>query len=196
MPPPAIPLICGVDEAGRGPLAGPVYAAAVVLGPSHRISGIADSKKLSPAVRERLAVEIMTNAQGWAVAFASVEEIDTLNILQATLLAMKRAVELLQIRPDEVWVDGKHCPKIAVPARPVVGGDSSVESIAAASILAKTARDAQMLALHEQHPQYGFDQHKGYPTPDHLALLATHGVSPVHRRSFAPVRLASLRRQP
>jgi ribonuclease HII len=180
-------LICGVDEAGRGPLAGPVYAAAVILGPDNPIDGLADSKKLTEKVRDRLALLIRERALAWAVASASVEEIDALNILQATLLAMRRAVEALDLRPDEVLVDGTHCPSISLPARAVVRGDSSVTEISAASILAKTARDAEMRRLHALHPQYGLDRHKGYPTAAHLAALKAHGVIGIYRRSFRPV---------
>ena len=181
-------MICGVDEAGRGPLAGPVFAAAVILGGSHGITGLADSKKLSARQRVALAVKIRQGAVAWAVASASVEEIDNLNILQATLLAMQRAVEALTSTPTEVLVDGLFCPRITLPARAVVRGDSSVAEISAASILAKTARDALMLELHAQFPDYGFDRHKGYPTAAHLEALRVHGASAVHRRSFAPVR--------
>jgi ribonuclease HII len=182
-------LVCGVDEAGRGPLAGPVYAAAVILGPGRSIRGIADSKVLAPERREELAGEIRLRAVAWAVASASVEEIDTLNILQASLLAMRRAVETLQVAPERVLVDGLHCPSLGIPARAVVGGDGTVVAIGAASILAKVARDEEMRALHLLHPQYGFDQHKGYPTRDHLQALRAHGASAVHRRTFEPVRL-------
>jgi len=182
-------LICGVDEAGRGPLAGPVFAAAVVFAPGKRApNGMADSKLLSARRRERLAVVIREKSLVWAVAWASVEEIDTLNILQASLLAMRRAVESLLIVPDQVLLDGMHCPDLAVPARAVVDGDAKVKVISAASILAKTARDAEMLRLHERFPQYGFDEHKGYPTPQHLRALRRYGVCEVYRRSFAPVR--------
>ncbi len=181
-------LICGVDEAGRGPLAGPVYAAAVILDGARPIEGLADSKTLSERRRDALALAIKRDAASWAIAHASVEEIDTLNILRASLLAMKRAVEALALRPQEVWVDGLHCPDIALPSRAIVKGDSSVAAISAASILAKTARDQVMLALHGQYPQYGFAEHKGYPTASHLAALRAHGVTPVHRRSFRPVR--------
>lgn len=187
-------LICGVDEAGRGPLAGPVFAAAVILDASRPITGLADSKKLNEKTRDRLASLIREQALSWAIAQASVEEIDALNILQATLLAMRRAVEALELRPDEVLIDGTHCPRIAHPVRAVVRGDSSVAAISAASILAKTARDAEMLRLHVQYPQYGLDRHKGYPTAAHLAALREHGVINIHRRSFAPVR--DLLRQP
>jgi len=182
------PLICGVDEAGRGPLAGPVFAACVVLRDDHAIRGLADSKKLSPARREELAVQIRSRAAAWVIASASVEEIDTHNILRASLLAMRRAVERLAFEPHEVLVDGLHCPQLRFPVRAVVRGDDTIAAISAASILAKTARDALMLELHARYPEYGFDRHKGYPTPDHLAALRQFGVSPVHRRSFAPVR--------
>ncbi len=181
-------LICGVDEAGRGPLAGPVYAAAVILNDSRMIEGLADSKKLSEKRRNYLAQEIKQHALAWAIATASVEEIDAINILRASLLAMRRAVEALQVRPQEVWVDGLYCPDTGLPSRAIVRGDSSVAAISAASILAKTARDAAMLLLHERYPQYGFDGHKGYPTAAHVAALKLHGVSDVHRRSFRPVR--------
>ena len=182
-------LICGVDEAGRGPLAGPVYAAAVILAPGKRApAGIADSKTLSPSRRERLAAVIKRKALAWSVAWASVEEIDRLNILQASLLAMRRAVESLSIAPDEVLLDGMHCPALAVPARAIVDGDAKIKVIAAASILAKTERDSEMYRLHERFPQYGFDEHKGYPTPEHLEALRRHGVCEIYRRSFAPVR--------
>lgn len=181
-------LICGIDEAGRGPLAGPVYAACVILSAADPIAGLADSKKLSPARRVRLGREIRDRAAAWAIASASVEEIDSLNILQASLLAMRRAVEQLSLMPDEVLVDGLHCPELRLPTRAVVRGDSTVAAISAASILAKTARDEAMLQLHARFPEYGFDRHKGYPTAAHLEALRRHGVSAVHRRSFAPVR--------
>ncbi len=182
-------LICGVDEAGRGPLAGPVFAACVVLRDDDAICGLADSKKLAPARREELAVQIRSRAAAWAIASASVEEIDAHNILRASLLAMRRAVEQLAVEPHQVLVDGLHCPQVRFPVRAVVRGDDKIAAIAAASILAKTARDAFMLELHARYPDYGFDRHKGYPTPGHLAALRRCGVSPVHRRSFAPVRL-------
>ncbi|HMH17353.1 MAG TPA: ribonuclease HII [Burkholderiales bacterium] len=186
----AIRLICGVDEAGRGPLAGPVCAAAVVFEPGRRApAGIADSKVLSPRERERLTILIKSRALAWSIAWASVEEIDALNILQASLLAMRRAVEGLSVPPDEVLLDGAHCPVLAIPARAIVDGDAKVRVISAASVLAKTARDAEMCRLHERFPQYGFDEHKGYPTPRHLKALRRHGVCEVYRRSFAPVRL-------
>lgn len=181
-------LICGVDEAGRGPLAGAVFAAAVILDPANPIEGLADSKMLSEKKRESLALLIEKHALAWCIAQASVEEIDTLNILRASLLAMKRAVEGLQLAPQEVLVDGLYCPDIVYPSQAIVKGDSKVAEISAASILAKTARDADMLRLHDEYPQYGFDRNKGYPVPIHLAALSAHGVSPVHRRSYAPVR--------
>ncbi len=185
----AIRLICGVDEAGRGPLAGPVYAAAVVFDPAARVPrGIADSKLLTAPERERLAMLIKERALAWSVAWASVEEIDRLNILQASLLAMQRAVETLSVMPHEVLLDGQHCPVLSFPARAIVDGDARVKVISAASILAKTERDAEMCRLHERFPQYGFDIHKGYPTPDHLQALRRHGVCEVYRRSFAPVK--------
>lgn len=181
-------LICGVDEAGRGPLAGAVYAAAVILNDARPISGLNDSKKLSEKKRDRLALEIREHALAWAIATASVEEIDRLNILRATLLAMQRAVQSLALTPHEVLVDGLHCPDTGLPSRAIVQGDSSVAAISAASILAKTARDASLLELHEQHPEYGFALHKGYPTAAHLAALRQHGPCPEHRRSFGPVK--------
>lgn len=181
-------VVCGVDEAGRGPLAGPVYAAAVILDQAHPIAGLADSKKLSEARRDALAPLIRQHAAAWAIAQASVEEIDALNILQASLLAMKRAVQALNVRPHEVWVDGLHCPDTGLPSRAIVKGDSTVAAISAASILAKTARDEAMAALHAQYPGYRFDLHKGYPTALHLAALREHGPSAVHRRSFRPVK--------
>ena len=181
-------LVCGVDEAGRGPLAGPVSAAAVILDAANPIEGLADSKKLSEKQRDQLAPLIRERALAWAVAYADVEEIDHLNILQATLLAMKRAVLALHTRPHQVLVDGLYCPQTGIPSQAIVKGDSTVAAISAASILAKTARDELMLRLHEQYPQYGFDGHKGYPTPAHLAALRAHGVSEIHRRSFKPVR--------
>jgi len=180
-------LVCGIDEAGRGPLAGPVVAAAVILDPANIISGLNDSKKLSAKRREALAIEIRLKALAWAVAEASVEEIDRINILQASLLAMQRAVEMLQIRPVHALVDGNRCPKLDCSVEAIIGGDGKVASIAAASILAKTVRDAGMLELHAVYPMYGFDRHKGYPTADHLKALRIHGVSMIHRRSYGPV---------
>jgi ribonuclease HII len=181
--------LCGVDEAGRGPLAGPVVAAAVMLDPERPIAGLRDSKKLSAAARERLAAEIRLRAAAWCVAEASVAEIDQLNILQATLLAMQRAVAGLAIAPDEVWVDGNRCPNWEWRSQAVVKGDDKVASIAAASILAKTARDQFMCRLHQDYPAYGFAQHMGYGTAAHLAALKAHGACPQHRRSFAPIKL-------
>lgn len=180
-------LVCGVDEAGRGPLAGPVVAAAVILDPACPIAGLNDSKKLSAVRRAELTVRIRADALSWAVAEASVEEIDRLNILHATLLAMQRAVAGLAIRPERVLVDGNRCPRLDIPVEAVVRGDGKIAAIAAASILAKTVRDAGMRALHEHYPQYGFDRHMGYPTEAHCAALAAHGASPAHRRSFGPV---------
>ena len=181
-------LICGVDEAGRGPLAGAVYAAAVILDPLQPLAGLRDSKKLSEARRDQLAPQIKQTALAWCVAQASVEEIDALNILQATMLAMQRAVEGLKLRPDLVLIDGNRCPVLSITARAIIKGDDKVDTISAASILAKTARDADLRALHETYPEYAFDRHKGYPTALHLARLREHGVSPVHRLTFAPVR--------
>ena len=180
-------LVCGVDEAGRGPLAGPVVAAAVILDPARPIAGLNDSKKLSAKKRMALAGLIRERALAWAVAEASVEEIDQLNILHASMLAMQRAVAALQVTPELALIDGNRCPSLAIPAEAVVQGDAKVAAIAAASILAKTVRDEGMLVLHAQYPHYGFDRHMGYPTAAHCAALAAHGVSPVHRRSFAPV---------
>jgi ribonuclease HII len=182
--------LCGVDEAGRGPLAGPVFAAAVVLDPERPIIGLRDSKKLSAAQRERLADEIRGRALDWALGRAEADEIDRLNILQATLLAMRRAVESLRTPPQRVLVDGNRCPRLSVACEAVVRGDSTVPAISAASILAKVARDAEMQRLHATYPGYGFDGHKGYPTAAHLAALGRIGPCPEHRRSFAPVRRA------
>lgn len=183
------PGLCGVDEAGRGPLAGPVTAAAVMLDPARPIAGLRDSKKLSAAARERLADAIRRDALAWCVAEASVEEIDALNILKATMLAMRRAVDGLGRAPDDVWVDGNRCPEWPWRSQAVVKGDDKVAAIAAASILAKTARDAFMCRLHETYPVYGFDRHMGYGTAQHLDALKAHGACPQHRRSFAPVKL-------
>ncbi len=182
-------LVCGVDEAGRGPIAGPVYAAAVILDPARQVRGLADSKVLSAERREVLAGRIKERALAWAVAHASVEEIDRINILRASLLAMRRAVEQLAIKPGEAWIDGNICPDLPCAARAIVDGDATHKPISAASILAKTARDAEMCALHERYPQYGFHQHKGYSTPEHLNALRLLGPCDVHRRSFDPVRL-------
>ena len=180
--------ICGVDEAGRGPLAGAVFAAAVILDPNKIIAGLADSKKLSEKKRDFLAGEIKEKALAWAIASCSAEEIDEINVLRASLLAMKRAVEGLSLQPDELLVDGLHCPKLSIPMRAIVQGDSKEACISAASILAKTARDAELYILDEQYPQYGFAKHKGYPTPLHMQMLALHGVLPIHRKTYAPVR--------
>jgi len=181
-------IVCGVDEAGRGPLAGPVYAAAVILDPAQPIQGLADSKKLPQARRERLSVKIKSCALAWSIASASVEEIDAINILQASLLAMRRAVLSLALTPTMVLVDGNRCPQLPYPVRAVVRGDATVPEISAASILAKVARDALMLEMHRVHPQYGFDAHKGYGTAAHMVALATHGACETHRTTFAPVR--------
>lgn len=181
-------LICGVDEAGRGPLAGPVFAAAVILDPARPIAGLRDSKKLTEARRDALAVEIKSNALAWAIAQCSEEEIDTLNILQASMLAMRRAVESLATRPTLALIDGNRCPVMSIRSEAIIKGDDKVAAISAASILAKTARDAALVLLHKQYPAYAFDQHKGYPTALHLERLRLHGVSPVHRKSYAPVR--------
>ena len=182
-------LLCGVDEAGRGPLAGSVFAAAVVLDPARRIEGLADSKVLPEGERVRLARRIRARSLAWAVASASVQEIDTLNILQACLVAMRRAVEALSLQPDEVCVDGLHTPRLACRCRAIVDGDAHVAQIAAASILAKTARDAEMTLLDRRFPGYGFASHKGYGTPEHLTALRLHGPCEIHRMSFEPVRL-------
>lgn len=184
----ACPLICGVDEAGRGPLAGPVFAACVILDPARPIRGLADSKQLEPERREELALRIRERAFAFAIASASVEEIDDMNILQATLMAMRRAVEALGVAPTQVVIDGNRCPTLRFPTQAVIGGDAKVRVISAASILAKTARDALMLELHAVRPEYGFDRHKGYATQEHIAALRMHGASQFHRRSFAPVR--------
>lgn len=180
--------VAGVDEAGRGPLAGDVYAAAVILDPQRPIAGLTDSKKLSQAKRDLLAVSIREHAIAWSVATATVEEIDQLNILQATMLAMQRAVQGLAPVPAEVLVDGNRVPALDMAARAIVKGDLTEPAISAASILAKTARDASLQELHERYPDYGFDQHKGYGTALHLARLKALGPCPAHRRSFAPVR--------
>lgn len=181
-------LVCGVDEAGRGPLAGSVYAAAVILDPNQPIIGLADSKKLSEKKREYLAQVIQHKALAWAVASSSVQEIDTINILQATMLAMQRAIMALPRLPDLVQVDGNRCPDISLPCEAIIKGDATVPAISAASILAKVARDAALMELDAAYPQYGFAQHKGYPTALHLARLAQHGISDVHRKSYAPVK--------
>lgn len=184
--------ICGVDEAGRGPLAGSVYAAAVILDANHPIIGLADSKKLSEKKRDALAIEIKQKALAWAIASCTAKEIDDINILQASLLAMKRAIEQIKITAAMgeilVQVDGNKCPKISLQCEAIVKGDSKVQAISAASILAKTARDAELYALDKIYPQYGFAQHKGYPTPVHFTALSAHGVCPEHRLSYGPVK--------
>ncbi len=180
--------VCGVDEAGRGPLAGPVYAAAVVLDPGRAIRGLRDSKQLDAHRRETLSLRIRERARAWAIASASVEEIDALNILQASLLAMQRAVAALGLAPALARVDGDRAPRLACAVQTIVGGDASDRAISAASILAKVARDEAMQALHEHYPNYAFDRNKGYGTPEHLRLLQRNGPCVAHRRSFAPVR--------
>lgn len=180
--------IAGVDEVGRGPLAGPVVAAAVILHPDHPIEGLADSKKLSEKRREQLALEIRERALCWALGRAEVAEIDRLNILHASLLAMQRAVEALTTRPGHALIDGNRCPDLPCSAEAIVGGDASEPSISAASILAKVARDREMVQLDQQYPGYGLARHKGYPTKVHVAALQELGVTPIHRRSFGPVK--------
>jgi ribonuclease HII len=180
--------LCGVDEAGRGPLCGSVVAAAVILDPTRPIAGLCDSKKLSEKKREALAPQIRERALAWAVAEASVEEIDRLNILHASMLAMRRAVLALNIAPDRVIVDGNRCPDLPFPVTAIVKGDATEPSISAASILAKTVRDEQMRVLHLRYPHYGLDSHKGYPTAAHLAAIRQHGVADFYRKSFGPVR--------
>ncbi len=184
--------LCGIDEAGRGPLAGAVYAAAVILNPARPIAGLADSKKLSEAKRDALAIEIKAHALAWGIASVSAQEIDDINILQASLLAMQRAyqamVEQFGVHATLIQVDGNRCPKFELPCEAIVKGDSKVAEISAASILAKTARDASLLVLDAQYPQYGFAQHKGYPTALHLERLAQYGITPEHRRSYGPVK--------
>ena len=185
-------LICGADEAGRGPLAGSVYAAAVILDVNNPILGLMDSKKLSEKKRDFLSAEIKQKALAWAIASCKCQEIDEINILQASLLAMKRAIEAMQtqfnIIPNLVQVDGNKCPKISLPCEAIVKGDSKVQAISAASILAKVARDAELYELDKIYPQYGFAKHKGYPTAAHLLALQAHGICPQHRLSYAPVR--------
>ncbi len=184
--------ICGVDEAGRGPLVGSVVAGAVVLDPNNPIAGLKDSKKLTPAKREYLYEQIMLKAKAWGIGEASPEEIDQINILQATMLAMRRAVEDLASRlgswPDKALIDGNRCPELPIPAEAIVKGDIKEPAISAGSILAKVTRDRQMAILHERFPQYGFAQHMGYPTAAHFAALKEFGVCEEHRRSFSPVR--------
>lgn len=181
-------VICGVDEAGRGPLAGPVVAAAVILDPARPIRGLDDSKVLTAQAREALYERIVERSLAWCVASASVEEIDTLNILHATMLAMRRAVEGLSIVPTLAKIDGNRCPVMPVRSEAVIGGDALVPSISAASIIAKVTRDRMLVDLHQHHPHYGFDAHAGYGTPQHLEALRVHGPCEHHRRSFAPVR--------
>jgi ribonuclease HII len=181
-------IVCGVDEAGRGPLAGPVFAAAVILHPQRPIEGLRDSKKLSAERRNELAPLIKQHALAWAIAECSHEEIDNINILQATMLAMRRAVEALATVPTVALIDGNRSPVMMIRCCPIIEGDDKVHAISAASILAKTARDAALVSLHALYPEYGFDQHKGYGTALHLERLREHGACPVHRRSFAPVR--------
>ncbi|WP_218573484.1 ribonuclease HII [Rheinheimera lutimaris] len=186
---PDVQLICGVDEVGRGPLIGAVVTAAVILDPAHPVAGLTDSKKLSEKRRTELAQLIKQQALCWALGRAEPHEIDELNILHATMLAMRRAVAALQITPEWVLVDGNRTPDFGLPATAVVKGDLLVPEISAASILAKVARDEEMHTLHQAYPQFGFADHKGYPTAAHLAAIAQHGVLPQHRRSFKPVRL-------
>jgi ribonuclease HII len=190
----SVPFLCGVDEAGRGPLAGAVFAAAVILDPARPVPGLADSKTLDAARREALATAIRRDALAWAVATATVAEIDEMNILRASLAAMARAVEALGVDPGEVVVDGLHVPPTRWPSRAVVKGDRLVPAISAASILAKTARDEEMAALDLRFPGYGFARHKGYPTPEHLEALRALGPCAIHRRSFGPVRAAIAQR--
>lgn len=184
--------ICGVDEAGRGPLVGAVVAGAVVLDPNNPIEGLKDSKKLTPAKRECLYEQIMSKAKAWGVGEATPAEIDEINILQATMLAMRRAIEDLTTRlgawPDKALIDGNRCPELPIAAEAIIKGDTKEPAISAASIVAKVTRDRQMMALHEQHPQYGFAQHMGYPTEAHFAALKQYGACDQHRRSFSPVR--------
>jgi ribonuclease HII len=189
-------LRAGVDEAGRGPLAGPVVASAVILDPRKRIRGIRDSKVIEPQEREELAIKIRSSAIAWSVAWADVEEIDNINILQATYLAMRRALLGLRVRPAHVQIDGDRCPSfvglsLECSFEAIVDGDARRICIGAASILAKTTRDAMMVGLDALYPQYGFASHKGYSTPEHFAALEKYGPSPIHRRSFEPVRLAA-----
>jgi ribonuclease HII len=185
-------LVAGIDEAGRGPLAGPVVAAAVILDPRRPVAGLRDSKVLAPLRREELAILIRERSIAWATGSADVAEIDSLNILQATMLAMRRAVEALGVAPEEALVDGNRCPPLACRTRAIVKGDRDIAAISAASILAKTTRDALLVELDRVYPQYGFAQHKGYGTPEHLAALERHGPCPLHRRSFAPVAQSEL----
>lgn len=184
-------LVAGIDEAGRGPLAGPVVAAAVILDPRRKVRGLRDSKLMTPEQREHVAADIRAKAIAWAFAVSDVGEIDALNILRATLLAMRRAVEGLSVPPLEALIDGDHCPALACPAYAIVKGDRDIAAISAASIIAKTARDAMLIVLDREYPVYGFARHKGYGTPEHLAALDLHGPCPHHRKTFAPVLQAS-----
>ena len=182
-------LVAGVDEAGRGPIAGEVFAAAVILHQGCEVTGIVDSKKLSSSARDRLCKEIKSAAVSWAVSFATVAEIDQMNILQASLLAMTRAIDMLDARPDLVLVDGNHVPSdIDIEAQSIIRGDQTEKAISAASIIAKVARDNRMKELHDQFPQWMFDTHKGYPTKKHIEIINDIGLTPHHRRTFAPVR--------
>ncbi|MCX8514265.1 MAG: hypothetical protein RL017_860 [Pseudomonadota bacterium] len=183
--------ICGVDEAGRGPLAGSVYAAAVILDSNNPIAGLKDSKKLSSSKRDSLFIEIKQKALAYAIAYATVEEIDRLNILQATLLAMKRSIQALAVQPQLVLIDGIHAPKIEITTQTIIKGDAKIAAISAASILAKVARDLNMLEMDQKYPQYGFKQHKGYGTKSHIAAINEYGILPIHRKSFAPIRDAA-----
>lgn len=181
-------IIAGVDEAGRGPLAGPVMAAAVILDPRLPVTGLVDSKTISAAKREKLAAEIRQKALAWSIARAEVEEIDRINILQASMLAMSRCIQALHVRPDKIQVDGNRCPETDIPVEAIVRGDCTVPAISAASILAKVSRDREMVAMDALYPGYGFADHKGYPTRVHITALMRLGVCPIHRRTFSPVR--------
>ncbi|MDA8083678.1 MAG: ribonuclease HII [Nitrospiraceae bacterium] len=187
-PDPGIDVIAGVDEAGRGAGAAEVFVGAVILNPSRPIIGLADSKKLTAAKRERLYDEIVLHALSWCVATASLEEVETLNVLHATLRAMKRAVEGLAVKPERVLVDGNHAPRLSVPVLPVIKGDALIQQISAASILAKVSRDRAMTEYHRTYPDYGFAAHKGYLTRKHLEALRRHGPCPIHRKTYAPIR--------
>ena len=184
-------MISVIDESVRGTLAGPVVAAAVILDPARRVRGLRDSKVMTPEQREHVAIDIRAKAIAWAFAASDVGEIDAMNILRATLLAMRRAVEALAVQPIEALIDGDHCPELRCPAYAIIKGDRDVPAISAASIIAKTARDAMLVALDRDYPMYGFARHKGYGTPEHLAALDLHGPCPHHRKTFAPVLQAS-----
>jgi ribonuclease HII len=186
-------LIAGIDEVGRGPLVGAVVAAAVILDPAHPIEGLADSKKLSEKRREALALAIKANALSWGIGRAEAEEIDNINILQATFLAMERAVASLSIKPDHLQIDGNHCPDLPYSMEAIIKGDSKIAAISAASIIAKVARDAEMVALDKRYPEYGFAAHKGYPTKKHREALLKYGAISEHRTSFKPVRQVLMR---